>query len=390
MSQPVGIGVIGAGVISHAYLGTICRSPGLRLVAISSRGMDSARAQAARYGGQARTTDEILADPEVEIIVNLAPPEQHFPIGQAVLEAGKHLYSEKPFATSLDDARALMALAEAKGLKIGCAADTFLGRAHQATRRLIDDGTIGPVVGGAAIMASNGMEHWHPNPGFFYDRGGGPLLDIGPYMVTQLVNLLGSVVQVTAIGTTPRQTRVVTSPARAGEIIPVRVPTTVNGVLRFDSGANIALTLSWDVIRHQRNAIELYGLTGTLTAPTPNGFDGDVHFLSADGQDEVVHAAAPAGPAPVARSLVEAVAMLGAGTDPMTGQPVGPTSPPLFGDLRGLGLVDLAQAVRDGRAPRASAALACHVLEVLLALQDCAEQGGSREITSRLDRPEPL
>lgn len=389
MSRPLGVGVVGAGVISHAYLGTICRSPGLRLVTISSRGMESAKVQAGRYGGVAKTTAEMLADPEIDIVVNLAPPSEHHAIGRAVLEAGKHLYSEKPFATSLDDARDLMAFADRKGLKIGCAPDTFLGGAHQAVRQLVDDGAIGRVVGGAAVMASNGMEHWHPNPAFFFARGGGPLLDIGPYMVTQLVNLLGSVVQVTAIGTTPRRTRTVLSSERAGEVIEVSVPTTVNGVLRFEGGANIALTLSWDVVRHQRNAIELYGLDGTLIAPTPNGFDGDVMRLTAN-DEETVHAAAPAGPPPVAASFVDAIAMLNAGTDPMTGDPVGPGSPPLYGDLRGLGLVDLAEAIRDGREPRAGAPLAFHVLESLLALQDCAEHGGARDISSRAERPAPL
>jgi predicted dehydrogenase len=388
MTRPIGVGVIGAGVISHAYLGTICRAPDLCLVAISSLGMDSARAQAERYGGVAMPTEALLADPEVEIVVNLAPPAEHHALGRAALEAGKHLYAEKPFALSLDDARDLIALAGARGLKIASAPDTFLGRAHQAARRLVDEGAIGRVVGGAAVMASNGMEHWHPNPAFFYDRGGGPLLDIGPYMVTQLVNLLGPVATVSALGSTPRHQRMITSPDHAGETIEVHVPTTVNGTLLFESGANIALTLSWDVVRHRRAAIELYGLAGTLETPTPNGFDGDVLRFRSSGDGEVVHRTAPSGPPPVAQSLVEAVAMLSAGQDPMAGGLIGPGSPPLFGDLRGLGLIDLAQAVRDDRAPRAGASLALHVLEVLLALQACAEQGGSRDIASRVPRPD--
>ncbi len=388
MTRPLGVGVIGAGVISHAYLGTICRSPELELIAVSSAGMASARAQAARYGGEACSTEAILANLAVDIVVNLAPPALHHSLGRAVLQAGKHLYSEKPFATSLDDARDLIALAAERGLLIASAPDTFLGVAHQTVRRLADEGAIGRIVGGAAIMASSGMEHWHPNPAFFYDRGGGPLLDIGPYMVTQLVNLLGSVVEVTAIGSTPRQTRTVSSPARVGEQIAVRVPTTVNGALRFESGANIALTLSWDVVRHRRSAIELYGLDGTLETPTPNGFDGDITLLTPAGPS-VVHTAEP-GPAPVAQGLTQAIAMLGQGIDPMTGEPVGPASPPLFGDLRGLGLVDLAQAIRDSRPPRASAGLALHVVDVLLALERCAESGGSARIESRTERPAPL
>lgn len=389
MSRPLGVGVIGAGVISHAYLGTICRSPELRLVAIASRGMESARVQARRYGGVAKATSDMLADPEVEVVVNLAPPSEHHRIGRAVLEAGKHLYSEKPFATSLEDARDLNALAEMKGLVIGCAPDTFLGPAHQAARRLIDEGAIGQVVGGAAVMASSGMEAWHPNPAFFYARGGGPLLDIGPYMITQLVNLLGPIRAVAAIGSAPCRTRLVASPERAGEVIPVEVQTTVNGALLFGNGANVALTLSWDVQKHERAAIELYGLSGTLSTPTPNGFDGDLR-VSDGASFRLAHAAAAGGFAPQIIDYVAALQALKAGVDPMTGGPVGPGSPPLFGDRRGLGLVDMARAIQEGRDPRAGGRLALHVLDVLLALEACAEGGAPREICSRIQRPEPL
>lgn len=388
MSRPFGVGVIGAGVISHAYLGTICRAPELELKAISSLGMASATLRAQRYGGAAKPTHELLADPEIDIVVNLAPPAQHYALGRAILLAGKHLYSEKPFATSLDEARALIALAAERGLKIGCAPDTFLGPAHQKARRLVDDGAIGEIVGGAVIMASNGMESWHPNPAFFYERGGGPLLDIGPYLITQLVNLLGPVAHVTAIGTTPRDTRTVGSPERAGEQFPVRVPTTVNGALRFESGANVALTLSWDVVAFQRPPIELYGLTGTLSTPTPNGFDGDVHIHRAE--DDKTSPALAVTRGPNAKMIVKALDALKAGIDPMTGAPVGPTSPPLFGDLRGLGLIDLAHALRDDREPRASGLLALHVLEVLLALEACAEHGGSRDVALRVARPDAV
>lgn len=387
--RTLGVGVIGAGMISHAYLGTVARTPGLELVAISSLSMESARLQAGRYGGQPLTTEAVLAHPQVDVVVNLAPPSQHHPIGRAALLAGKHLYTEKPFSTSLHDAGDLVDLAQARGLKVGCAPDTFLGPAHQAARRLIDDGVIGMVTGGAAVMASGGMEHWHPNPAFFYAKGGGPLLDIGPYLVTQLVNLLGPVRAVTAVGTTPRRERVVSSPGRAGETIRVEVPTTVNGALLFENGANIALTLSWDAPGgHQRRAIELYGQDGTLITPTPNNFDGEI-LLGRDGRWTTAHAGQAGGP-PNAGAIVEALRLLDQGVDPMTGGPVGPGSPPLFGDRRGLGLVDLARAIREGGEPRASGALSLHVLEVLLALEACAEEGGSRTVISRAARPSPL
>lgn len=387
---PLAVGVIGAGTISNAYLGTISRSSELRLKAVGSRTMVSAEAQAARYGCLAMTTEAMLADPDIAIIVNLAPPTLHHEIGRAVLEAGKHLYTEKPFATSLADAHDLIALAEAQGLRIGCAPDTFLGPGHQAARKALDAGVVGKIVGGAVVMASHGMEHWHPKPAFFYGRGGGPLLDIGPYMLTQLVNLLGPVAQVTAIGSRPRSVRTVTNPDLAGQLITVEVPTTVNGALLFESGANIALTLSWDVWKHGRAPIELYGETGTLLCPDPNAFGGEVR-ASAEGGDWTAIAGEPVTtPRLTPEIIIAAMAAIKAGIDPMTGQPIGPTSPPLLGDRRGLGLVELARAIRENREPRAGAPLAAHVLEVLLALEDCAEHGGLHEIASRVARPAVL
>lgn len=377
-------------MVSHAYLGTISRSPEVRLKGVSSRTMVSAQVQADRYGGVAMTTEALLADPEISVVVNLAPPALHHEIGRAVLAAGKHLYTEKPFATVLADAHDLIALAECTGLAIGCAPDTFLGPGHQAARKFLDDGVVGRIVGGAVTMASQGMEHWHPSPAFFYGRGGGPLLDIGPYMVTQLVNLLGPVARVTAIGSTPRRHRTITSPNLSGRSIAVEVCTTVNGVLAFENGANVALTLSWDVSRHRRPAIELYGETGTLACPDPNGFGGQV-WLGAGQGDWVSLAGAPSGGlSPDAGTLVAAMQAIEAGTDPATGLRIGPTTPPLFGDRRGLGLIELVRAVRDGREPRASGRLAAHVLETLVALEACAEQGGDRTVVSRVDRPTPL
>lgn len=381
------IGVIGAGMVSHAYLGTISRSPEVRLKGVSSRTMVSAQVQADRYGGVAMTTEALLADSEISVVVNLAPPALHHEIGREVLAAGKHLYTEKPFATSVADAHDLIGLADRLGLKIGCAPDTFLGPGHQAARRVLDDGVVGKIVGGAAAMASHGMEHWHPNPAFFYGRGGGPLLDIGPYMVTQLVNLLGPVARVTAIGSTPQRHRTITSPNLAGRSIAVEVCTTVNGVLAFESGANVALTLSWDVQQHRRSPIELYGEAGTLLCPDPNGFGGEIRLGTGLG-DWATVAGEPSRDLPVdAGTIVAAMRAIEAGMDPATGQPIGPTSPPILGDRRGLGLIELVRAVRDDREPRVSGRLAAHVLETLLALEACAEQGGERTVESRVDRP---
>lgn len=389
MSGPVGIGVIGCGMVSHAYLGTICRAPSLALRALASRTGNSAQAQAMRYGGTAMSIDALIANPDIAIIVNLAPPAVHHSIGRAALDAGKHLYTEKPMATSLAEADELLALAEAKGLYIGAAPDTFLGAGHQAVRRLIDEGVIGRVTGGAAAFGTPGMEGWHPNPSPFYARGGGPLLDIGPYYVTQLVNILGPVKEVTAIATRPRSRRTATAPGQAGETIDVEVPTTVNGALLFEQGANVSLSLSWDVPNHGRAPIELYGHEGSLVAPDPNGFDGAMKTTARGGGWISTGESGPARRMDMS-ALAAAVAALSGGVDPVTGGPVDAQTALRFGDQRGLGLIDLSDAILTGREPRASGRLARHVLEVLLGLDRSAREGRIVTIGSRVERPAPV
>lgn len=380
------IGVIGCGMVSHAYLSTIVRAPELRLAGLASRSRTSADAQAARYGGHAMSVEALLDNPDITVVVNLAPPAVHHALGRRVLEAGKHLYSEKPFATRLEDAHDLLALADAKGLKIGCAPDTFLGNGHQAARRSIDAGAIGTVTGGAISFGTRGMEDWHPDPAAFYFRGGGPLLDVGPYYLTQLVNLLGPVAEVVAIGTRPHAIRFASSSGREAEPISVDVPTTVNGAILFASGANIALSMSWDVVAHGRPPIELYGTTGSLLAPDPNQFGGVSRSADSTGSWTTT------GDAPPPRkldavTLSHALQALGRGLDPLTGQAITAETTLRFGDLRGLGLRDLVAAIGEGREPRASGRLALHVLEVLLALETSSEGAGRIAIRSTVDRP---
>jgi predicted dehydrogenase len=375
-------------MVSHAYLGTIVRTPGIRLKALASRTMVSAEAQAARYGGTAISVDALLTDPEIDIVVNLAPPAVHHELGRRIIGAGKHLYSEKPFATRLDDASDLLAKAGTAGLRIGCAPDTFLGEGHQATRSLIDEGLIGTVTSGAIAFGTHGMEGWHPNPTFFYQPGGGPLLDVGPYYVTQLVNLLGPVSEVIAIGTKGSQTRPVTTPGREGEVIHVDVPTTVNGALLFAGGANVSIAMSWDIAAHGRQPIELYGTRGSLQAPDPNQFGG-VNRVAKDGEWTVLGTEVPRRKLDTA-TLAKALQAMGRGIDPLTGDAVGPQTTLRLGDKRGLGLIDLIAAVRAGREPRASGRLAAHVLEVLLALQASADGAGHVSIASTIERPDPV
>lgn len=382
----VGIGVIGCGMVSHAYLGTIVRAPGVTLKALASRTMLSAQRQAATYGGEAMSVDALLERPDIAVVVNLAPPAVHHALGRRILQAGRHLYSEKPFAICLEDAHDLIALAEAKGLSIGCAPDTFLGEGHQATRRLVDSGRIGTITGGAMAFATRGMESWHPDPAFFYARGGGPLLDVGPYYVTQLVNLLGPIAEVAAIGTTPRATRTITTRARMGEQIQVEVPTSVTGSILFASGANVSLAMSWDVAAHGRPPIELYGSGGSIRAPDPNQFAGEPRVHEDGGW---MPRERP-GPKIDEATIAIMIEKIGAGIDPVTGGPAGPETMARLGDRRGLGLLDLVVAIGAGRGPRCSARLAVHVLETLLALERSALGGGRIRIESSVDRPEPV
>lgn len=272
--KPATIGIIGCGVISDAYLKGAARSPFVNVKAVSDLRAAAAEEKSRLYGCLALTLDELLSDPDIEIVVNLTIPAAHAEIDRKILAAGKHVYSEKPFVVDITEAQPLLDQAARQDLRIGCAPDTFLGAGHQACRRAIDQGTIGRVIGGSVTIATRGMEHWHPDPRFFYKLGGGPHFDIGPYYITQLVNLLGPVTSVSAITTRAFETRTITSEALAGTEFPVEVPTTINGTLLFASGANVALTMSWDVYATRKAGIEIYGTEGSLFNPDPNFFGG--------------------------------------------------------------------------------------------------------------------
>lgn len=370
LTRPAVVGVIGCGNISHVYLRTINQSPVLRLKGCSGRNAATNAAQAALYGGTAMSIDELLADPEIDIVVNLTPPLVHHAIGRRVLEAGKHLYNEKPLTHSLDEARDLIALAKARGLAIGSAPDTWFGTPHQAARRAIDAGLIGRPVGGAVTMASHGMEHWHPTPEFFYLQGGGPMLDVAPYYLTQLVNLLGPVAEVTAFASMPSATRTVTSAPGPRRDIPVDVATSVNGALLMENGANIAFTMSWDVWKHRRPTLEIYGDEGTLIGPDANFFIGG--YLQAEKAMYSIRDG-------------EWQAVPGHGEESAADMAFAP-----LGGPRGLGVADMALAIAAGRAPRASAELALHVLEVILAVDRSARERRAISVESRTARPLPL
>jgi predicted dehydrogenase len=366
--EPTIIGIIGCGTISDAYLKGAARFQLIRVKSCVDLNAEAAQAKATEYGISAVPADALLADPDIEIVINLTVPLAHGPVSRQIITAGKHVYSEKPLAARFTEGQALMLAAAGRGVRVGCAPDTFLGASHQACRRAIDGGRIGRPIAGAAAVLSHGMEDWHPNPEFFFKRGGGPIHDIGPYYVTQLVNLLGPVVRVTAQASTASPTRTVTSEPRRGQVIEVEVPTTVNGVMSFASGANVSLTTSWDVWKHMRLPFEIYGSEGSMLVPDPNFF-GDTPQITERDSDwqELDISAHPFGtPNRTLRSGMQVA------------------------DYRIVGLLDMAAALRQGRAHRANGDLALHVLEVLDAFERSSVEGRHVMIETPCTRPEPL
>lgn len=363
--QPTGLGIVGCGVVSDAYLTGAARSAIVEVVAVADMRPEVALAKAEKYGVAARSVEELLADPAIEIVVNLTVPLAHALVSRRAIEAGKHVYSEKPLGVTYAEGRALVDVAAAAGLRIGSAPDTFFGAAHQAVRYAIDEGRIGRVVAAAACFATRGMESWHPSPGFFFRQGGGPLLDIGPYPLTQLVNLIGPVERVTAIASQGFATRTVTSAPDAGQVIEVEIATTVNGALDFASGANVAFTTSWDIWRHTRLPIEIYGSEGTILNPDPNFFGGTPRLAieGGDWQD------------------------LDTSRHPF-GKPTRRTHLGLeVADYRMVGVLDMARAIATARPHRASGELALHVLEIMEALQRSSDEGRHITLETTCERP---
>jgi len=352
----VGIGIIGCGNISGAYLKAMASFPVLDILGLADANAETATARANEFGLRARSIDDLLADPAVEIIVNLTIPKAHVEVGLKALDAGKHAYSEKPLGINFAEGKRLADTAKAKRLRIGAAPDTFLGGSHQTARKLLDTGVLGLPVGGTATFMCPGHERWHPNPAFYYETGGGPMLDMGPYYITNLINLLGPVDKVAGFAHAPRQERLITSQPRHGETIPVHVATHVAGVVAFRSGAVVQITMSFDVAGHKHLPMEIYGTEGTLLVPDPNFFGGEVQLLKTGGDFE----------------------------------PQALSAPYADGNYRSLGVADMAYAIREGRPHRASGDLALHVLEVMEAFKTASDSGNAVSITTTVERPAPL
>jgi predicted dehydrogenase len=369
----LGVGIVGCGNISTIYMQNMPKFRDLRLVACADLRAEAAQAQAAQFGIEALSIDALLARPDIQVVVNLTTPDAHFAISHAALSADKHVFGEKPITVEANDAATLVAEALRRGLKLGCAPDTFLGGGGRMARELIDAGRIGKVLYGTCFLMSHGMEHWHPDPTFFYKRGGGPILDMGPYYLAALINLLGPVALVQGRASTGFATRLVTSKGPMnGKTIAVETPTTVMSLLHFESGADIILAMSWDVWKHGHPPIELYGTDGSLRVPDPNFFGGAVQHTERAG--DWISVAADERPfgKPNWRSPNRADHM------------------PDEANYRCLGVAELASAVLRGTPHRSSGALASHALEVKHAILKASVEGGEIAVRSRVERPAPL
>lgn len=351
--SPLQIGLIGCGKISGAYFKGCKAYPGLQIAGCADLNVDLARRVAAEEGVPfAGTVEELLARPEIELVINLTIPAAHAAINRQALAAGKHVYCEKPFALTAADTLAVVDEAAAAGLRVGSAPDTFLGAGIQTARHLIDAGEIGRPIAALGFMMGSGHESWHPNPAFYYQAGGGPMLDMGPYYVTALVNLLGPVTRVSGMTQTSFPTRTITSEPRRGEVINVEVPTHYSTSLEFAAGATGTLVMSFDTVPFQLPNLVVYGTTGTLRVPDPNVFDGEVQIRRRGDPDFT--------PVPWTHAL---------------------------GRERGSGVADLAAALRSGRPHRANGDLAKHVVEVLEAAARSHSEARHITLSSTCERP---
>jgi predicted dehydrogenase len=355
VDAPVKVGLLGTGNIAPAYIKAMRAFDILDVVACADLDVSRAEAFAQANDLQALSVDALLADPDIEIIVNLTIPQAHAEVSAAIIAAGKHVYSEKPLALNRDDAAALLAAADEAGVRAGCAPDTFLGGGLQTSRRLIDTGAIGDPVGATACFASHGPESWHPNAGFYYQRGGGPLYDMGPYYLTALVHLLGPIASVQAITRRTFDERIATSEALNGTRLPVEVNTHNIALLEMAGGVPVTFISSFDVWGHSLPRMEVYGSETSISIPDPNFFAGPVRLWRRED-----------------RTWDEAAL----------------THPDDVG--RGIGVADMAHAIRSGRPHRASGALAAHVVDVMQAFDEASESGHAIPVASTVEQPAAL
>jgi len=353
-----GIGIVGCGNISDIYFRNLCTVfANIEVKACTDLAVERARARADEYPGvQVSTLEGVLANPEIDIVLNLTPPQGHFSVAMQAVEAGKSVYNEKPLVLTREHGRQLLAAAKARGVCVGSAPDTFMGGGIQTCRKLIDDGRIGKPIGAQAFMFCRGHESWHPDPEFYYKAGGGPMFDMGPYYLTTLVSLLGPVKRVTGSTSVSFPERTITSEKKHGQKIEVEIPTHVTGIMDFASGAIGTIVTSFDVWAADVPSIEIFGSEGTLGVPDPNTFGGPVRIKRMGGEDW--------SDVPLTHGYTA--------------------------NSRGIGPAEMAVATRTGRPNRANGELAYHVLDVMHAIHDASEQGTHIAMQSSCKRPEPM
>ncbi len=359
----LGVGIIGCGNISTTYCRLAPLFKSLDLRAVADINMDAARARADEYGLRAETVDDLLKASDIDVIVNLTIPDVHFAVTKRILEAGKHAYSEKPLVLTLEEGEILRDLAAAKGLRVGSAPDTFLGGVHQQARAAMDAGDVGKIIGGTCHVMSHGMEAWHPNPDFFFQPGGGPVLDLGPYYLSNLIQLIGPVKTVAALATATFPTRTIGNCAREGETVPVDTPTNIHALLEFANGATVTLGASWDVWSHRHANMELYGETGSLFVPDPNFFGGKLEIGKPGAE----------------------IAELSAWDHPF-----GVPNQDTRANYRCAGLADMASAIDEGRAHRCNIDLAVHAVDVMTSILKAGEEKRFINLTTTCERPAAL
>ncbi|HEV7344418.1 MAG TPA: Gfo/Idh/MocA family oxidoreductase [Devosia sp.] len=366
MAKTFGVGIMGAGNISAAYLRLAPMFKGLDVRAVADIVPAAAQKRAEEFGVKAQTPDELLKNSELDVIVNLTIPSTHYSVSMDIVTAGKHAYSEKPFVLSLEEGTALKKAADDRGLLVGSAPDTFLGGAHQQAREIIDGGSIGKVMSGTMHVMSRGMEHWHPNPDFFFQPGAGPILDLGPYYVTDLIHLLGPVKRLSAFTNMARAEREVTAEGPyKGTFVKVGTPTTIHGVLEFVSGAIVTIGASWDVAAHGHHNIELYGTDGSIFVPDPNFFGGDL--VTANIAGERTHVTP---------------------WDHPFGKPNQDLDKPNpRANYRAAGLADMMASIEGGYRARCGLDVALHAVDVMTSLLKAGESGQVLTLSTTCERP---
>ena len=362
------VGIIGCGNISETYFECQNLFNNFNVVACADINIEAAKKSAEKYNVNAFSVDDILSNEDVDLIINLTIPAAHKEIIIKSLNAGKHCFSEKPLAMSFSEGLEISDLANSKNLYVGCAPDTFLGAAGQKARSLIEDNSIGNVVLGTFNLMSHGMEHWHPNPDFFFKPGAGPVFDVGVYYITQLVNLIGPIKSISSLSGTATPERIITSEPRNGEKIKVETPTTLMGTLEFHNNAKIQFFCSWDVWKHKHSTIELYGLEGSMIVPDPNFFSGDILISHKEEDWQIIN---------------NDKMLLGIPnkTD---------NNGSKIANYRGIGLSDMIDAIHNQRQSRCSLDLAVHVLEAMEGIIKSSDDRVNYHMQTKPNQPDFL